>query len=70
MIKIMLFQNDQTPFGADFPLELLGDGKVLSKGTTDAKGVVSFDVDVLSIKSLAVRIDKEALQMLEQKAEI
>ena len=61
MITVTVLGADEKPV-ASAPSHLVSaDGKVVSSAQTDAAGVVTFDVDPLTVGQVALRVDAEAL---------
>ena len=55
-VTVTILFADNTPMDAGVSFQLLSDGKPLSTATTDANGVVTFDVDGGTLKSPAIRL--------------
>ena len=65
MITVTVLSADQRPVeGTPFQL-VSAEGKVVSSAQTDAAGVVTFDVDPLTVGQVALRVDPEALDRMQ-----
>ena len=59
VVQITLLNADGAPLPAGLPLVLLGDGKVLAKGTVQEEGRISFEANLDGIQKTAVRVDSD-----------
>jgi hypothetical protein len=59
VVQITLLNADGAPLPAGLPLVLLGDGKVLGKGTVQEEGRVAFEANLDGIQKTAVRVDSD-----------
>jgi hypothetical protein len=65
MLTVTILSNNQRTMEAGIPFELVSKtGQVLSSGTTDVHGVVTFDVDPEHLDHVGVRLDTNALDKL------
>ena len=55
-LSVSIVFADGTPLGAGVNLQLLSGGAVVSTGTTDARGAVTFDVDPATLTSPAINL--------------
>ena len=73
-IRLQLVDHQSKALPEGLELTLLANGQELAKGTTDAAGVVSFDVEADGKKGLSVRLDgwplmqQAAAEMMKRKA--
>ena len=74
-IRLQLVDHQSRALPAGFELTLLANGRELGKGTSDAEGDVSFDVDSEVREGLSVRLDgwpaalEAAAKLLQPRAE-
>jgi hypothetical protein len=55
-LSVTIIFADNTTIGAGVSLQLLSDGKPVSTATTDANGVVTFDIDPGTLTHSAIRL--------------
>jgi len=68
MITVTVLSANQKPVEENIPFQLVSaEGEVVSRAKTDAVGVVSFDVDPLSVGQVAIRLDCESIDKAEHR---
>lgn len=55
-LSVSIIFADNTPIDAGVSLQLLSGGAVISTATTDAEGIVTFDVDPGTLTSPAINL--------------
>ena len=63
MITVGIITSNREPFGEGIPFQLLSKGNVVATASTDAAGVVSFDVDSSGLGDVTIRLAAELAEL-------